>query len=176
MLFRSRKLSKRISAFISNLHSGSYVVGLWAGYFLYVIRKRRTPLKLPRWAVALGWALSTALALTILFSVRPFFDPAKEYKRLGSALYAGMHRFGWGMSVSWVVLACTMGHGGFVNTFLSWKVFIPLGRLSFCVYLISYWLQSLFYLSARQDVSYDLYTGVSRCAITRSIKSSTNRA
>lgn len=142
---------------------GPYIVGLWAGYILYLVRGRRAPLKLPKLIVLLGWMLSTAVALTILFSAKPFFDPQQEYHRLGSAFYAGLHRFGWGLCIAWTVLACTLGYGGFINTLLCWKPFIPLGRLTFCTYLISYAIQQLYYFSARQAITYDLYTGVSRC-------------
>ena len=80
--------------------------------------------------------------------------------------YGSLNRFAWAVAVAWVILACVKGYGctysillsinqveiyftqmnrciisrfwlaDFINDILSWKGFIPLGRLSYCVYLI----------------------------------------
>jgi peptidoglycan/LPS O-acetylase OafA/YrhL len=137
---------------------GPYLVGLWAGYLLFSFSNKRTRLQLPRWAVMAGWCISTGTAFAIIFGIKPWFDMGAEIPNLDAAFYAGFHRFAWGVVISWVIIACTQGYGGFVNTFLSWKVFMPLGRLTFCVYLISFQLQGLFHNRVRQAVSYDAYT------------------
>ena len=51
-------------------------------------------------------------------------------------VYGTFHRLAWGLCLSWVVLACQHGFGGFINDFLSWEGFAPLSRLTFVVYLL----------------------------------------
>lgn len=43
---------------------------------------------------------------------------------------------------------------GFINRLLSWKGFLPLSRLSYCVYLIHYSYLDVFYASNRKLVYY----------------------
>ncbi|GBM82866.1 Nose resistant to fluoxetine protein 6 [Araneus ventricosus] len=47
-----------------------------------------------------------------------------------------LHRVAWTLGVAWVVVNCATGQAGVVNYILSWKCFIPLGRLTYCAYLI----------------------------------------
>ncbi|XP_064457672.1 nose resistant to fluoxetine protein 6-like [Ornithodoros turicata] len=53
-----------------------------------------------------------------------------------SVLYASLHRTGWGLGIAWIVFACITGHGGIVNSMLSWKSLVPVSRLSYVIYLL----------------------------------------
>lgn len=59
-----------------------------------------------------------------------------EYTTLESAFYLAFHRVGWGLGLAWIVFACVHGYGGPVNTFLCWSVFQPLGKLTYCTFLV----------------------------------------
>lgn len=50
-----------------------------------------------------------------------------------------------------------MSHAGFINNILSWKGFLPLGRLTYCVYLIHYDYINLFYSAMRKQYYYTLF-------------------
>ena len=50
--------------------------------------------------------------------------------------YGSFHRLAWSVAVGWLIFACVHGYGGPVNRFLSWKVFTPLSRLTYVVYLV----------------------------------------
>ena len=52
------------------------------------------------------------------------------------AFYNGFHRLAWALVLSWVIFACTKGLGGPINTFLSWRAWAPLARMSYCMYLV----------------------------------------
>ena len=52
------------------------------------------------------------------------------------AIYNGFHRLAWSLVLSWVIFACTKGLGGPINTFLSWRAWAPLARMSYCMYLV----------------------------------------
>nr|KAG5705741.1 hypothetical protein BaRGS_027400 [Batillaria attramentaria] len=54
----------------------------------------------------------------------------------------------WAFSVSWVVIACVTGNGGFVNTILSWPALIPLSRLTYCIYLLHIMMMELYLYNA----------------------------
>merc|ERR1711874_83947 len=41
----------------------------------------------------------------------------------------------WALIIGWIVLACTSGYGGFINSILSWEGWLPLSRLSYGAYL-----------------------------------------
>lgn len=113
-----------------------YLVGILLGYLLHVNKKSQR--KLPKYAVVLGWAAAIAIALAVLFGLVGLLDP-KEVHKIDDAtrvIYGSFHRFAWSIAVAWVIFACVQGQGSLVNDFLSWKAFAPLGRLTYCVYLI----------------------------------------
>jgi len=137
---------------------GPYAVGLWAGYLLYKTANKK--IKLSKFVVLAGWMLSTGTALAILYGIIPWFNPDNEIPEALGAFYAGTHRFAWGIVIAWIIFACSRGYGGPVNAFLSWKAFIPLGRLTFCVYLISLTLQMAYTARTLQPITYDSYVTV----------------
>lgn len=47
-----------------------------------------------------------------MFSVTIFYYPEYKYSTVESALYAGLHRFGWSYFTGWLVLACVTGYAG----------------------------------------------------------------
>ncbi|KAM3599105.1 uncharacterized protein V6R79_000090 [Siganus canaliculatus] len=52
------------------------------------------------------------------------------------ALYQGLHRPLWALAVTWIILACEEGYGGFIKTLLSLGFWVPLSNISFACYLI----------------------------------------
>ena len=88
--------------------------------------------------VAVGWCLSTVMALAIVYGLTPYLDETEvpDIKPIVKLTYGPLHRTAWGMVIGWIIVACSRGYGGFVNRFLSWKGFLPLSRLTYCVYLI----------------------------------------
>ncbi len=130
------------------------------GYLLF--RLGRKKVHLPKLVVLIGWMLSTATALTLIFGVKADYDPDHVTNSVAAGFYAGLSRFVWGLVIVWIIFACVQGHGGWINDFLCWKVFIPLGRLSFCVYVSSLSVQYMLQLTLRQPVVFDKYHVVRR--------------
>ena len=52
---------------------------------------------------------------------------------------------------------------GFVNRLLSWKGFLPLGRLCYCVYLIHYDFLNVYYSAMRKQFYYTLFEQFTAC-------------
>lgn len=40
------------------------------------------------------------------------------------------------MALAWVVIACSTGHGGFLNSILSYTPLYPFSRVTYCAYLV----------------------------------------
>ena len=147
---------------------GPYIVGIILGYVLYLRKKNPTRFQnIPTILILVGWLLSTALALSIIYGPIPLFYPENEemaYSAWYSLVYGGVHRYVWGMVIAWIIFACVNGNGGLINEFLSWKLFIPLGRLTFCMYVSSYHLQMIYHMSqGLHPVSTTSYTLVRTC-------------
>ncbi|XP_076347526.1 nose resistant to fluoxetine protein 6-like [Tachypleus tridentatus] len=109
---------------------GPYCVGIFAAYLL--LKHRNMKIK-PVFQV-IGWCLAIACNLSVIYGIYPWNKgnlPSNEV----AALYTATHRTAWSLGIAWLTVACVTGHGGPVNALLSWKAFIPLGRLSYLSYL-----------------------------------------
>ncbi|XP_021367674.1 nose resistant to fluoxetine protein 6-like isoform X2 [Mizuhopecten yessoensis] len=133
---------------------GPYIVGIVAGYILYV---NEGNYKLSKGLNMLLWFLMTVTGSVVTYGV---YGPATgtNWDPSIAALYNATHRTVWGVCVSWVVVACVTGYGGFINTLLSWKAFIPLGRLTYCVYLVHPLLLFYFTATMRHTIYVTNYT------------------
>ncbi|PSN55352.1 hypothetical protein C0J52_01840 [Blattella germanica] len=116
--------------------AGPYFIGIALGYLLHNLRGK--PIKIPKMYVVLGWLLAMASCVAVVFGAAVFYNDEHEYSVLESGIYAGLHRSIWALSIAWMAFACIKGYGGPVDTFLSWKLFVPLSRLTYCAYLCHY--------------------------------------
>ncbi|XP_071156465.1 nose resistant to fluoxetine protein 6-like isoform X2 [Mytilus edulis] len=111
---------------------GPYLVGMFTGYVLY---RTNCKCRINRYINLFVWIVAAGLAIIILYGL---YDEINGHPMSVNvaALYNTVHRTLWGACVCWVIFACATGNGGYVNTILSWKAFIPLSRLTYCAYLI----------------------------------------
>ncbi|XP_033763774.1 nose resistant to fluoxetine protein 6-like [Pecten maximus] len=127
---------------------GPYIVGIITGYILY---KTEGKYKIKPALNILIWAFVTALACMVLYGT--YQESIGHAMSVGiAALYNAVHKSLWGVCVCWVVFACVTGNGGFVNTLLSWSPFVPLGRLTYCAYLVHPIVMTIYYRTLRQTV------------------------
>ncbi|CDW54132.1 nose resistant to fluoxetine protein 6 [Trichuris trichiura] len=122
---------------------GPFLVGLIFGYYMH---KVNMSVKMSRVFVALGWLTCTGAAMGLLFGLQEY-SRFYEIDYIGMLVYAGFSRTIWAIVLAWISLACTSGYGGPVNDFLSWKIWIPLSRLTYCLYLVHPILIQAFYAS-----------------------------
>ncbi|XP_065344965.1 nose resistant to fluoxetine protein 6-like [Cloeon dipterum] len=113
------------------MRASPYLIGMALGYFL----SKKTRVPLPRWSVALGWLVSTALALAVIFLILIPYSEGFVQNALEAAFYSSLHKPAWAISLSWIIWACVNGYGGIVDKILSWKYFVPASKLTFCCYL-----------------------------------------
>lgn len=94
--------------------------------------------KISRVMNAVGWFVAAFCAVCTVFMKYPWYiktNPTSEGVKLFMAF---LDRILWSLFLSWFTMACATGRGGFVNRVLSSDIFVPLGKLSFGVYLIHY--------------------------------------
>jgi peptidoglycan/LPS O-acetylase OafA/YrhL len=122
-----------------------YLFGLALGYLLHQLRHVER-LALPTVMNLWIWMVAAATALTTVYGVSDYnliLDPALRNgdnwpTREERSVYNGFSKIAWSLSIGWVILACVKGRGGPVNAFLSWTGWVPVARLSFCIYLVQY--------------------------------------
>ncbi|XP_033764329.1 nose resistant to fluoxetine protein 6-like [Pecten maximus] len=109
-----------------------YIVGILTGFALHECECK---FKLNKWLNLLCWLVAAGVACSVLYGLYGAITGSSISVPV-SSLYNTVNRAAWGACVCWVIFACATGNGGFVNTLLSWKAFVPLSRLSYAAYLI----------------------------------------
>uniref|UniRef100_A0A7E4ZTZ0 NRF domain-containing protein n=1 Tax=Panagrellus redivivus TaxID=6233 RepID=A0A7E4ZTZ0_PANRE len=108
-----------------------YIVGMLTGVLLHSYKK----LKIPIIVQVLGWIMTFSIACGCLLSLKSFF--LGHVIPLGwRTLFSAASKPLWGVALSWIVVTCYYGYGSFINSFMSWTIWVPLGRLSYSTYLV----------------------------------------
>ncbi|XP_049267830.1 nose resistant to fluoxetine protein 6 [Rhipicephalus sanguineus] len=114
---------------------------------------------------ALLWCIALSCGLGCVFMKLDWNingERASETKRMVTAF---IDRILWSVCIAWFWFTCTTGRGGFVNRFLSWNGFVPLGRLSFGVYLIHLPFYNLMHRISRERRFFSHFVLVSNCFV-----------
>ena len=144
-----------------------YVMGLVLGYLLHKLKSKKIPrfhtlVNLAVWLVAAVLACATVYGPTkanILKDVTVSLPISPDYpSRAERSTYNGFSKISWSLAVCWVILACVKGRGGAVNAFLSWGLWIPIARLSYCIYLIQYTV--IFWYNSQLDFAFNYSNAV----------------
>jgi len=121
-----------------------YVTGILFGWLLHKMRSQQK-LQLSSFVVIWIWAAVGAIGSAVVYGLFPYqqeFGESMNRALVGSPAvritYNGLHRLCWSVCLSWVILACVKGAGGPINHILSWNAWIPLARMSYCIYLVHY--------------------------------------
>ncbi|XP_039271604.2 nose resistant to fluoxetine protein 6-like [Styela clava] len=133
---------------------GVYVIGLATGYVIHVTKRK---IKMNEVFVTLMWGAVIAVELSVIYG---FCGPILyNYTPSNNVMYFynAVSRPVWALGLSWVTIACVSGYGGPINSFLSWKFFVPLSRLSFCAYLIHPLIVSYIYISREYEMHFAIY-------------------
>jgi len=136
---------------------GSYLVGILFAHFTY---SHPNISKLSRKVVFTGWILSLSTLLVVAFVLYPAHQgniPPTGF----AAAYSAIARILWACSLAWITFASRQGIGGFFTRVLSFKVWVPLSRLTYCAYLVHPFVMAQFYGSQLQPFDYSFAIMVS---------------
>jgi peptidoglycan/LPS O-acetylase OafA/YrhL len=64
------------------------------------------------------------------------------------------------MAIGWIILACHLSYGGIVNKFLSLSFWLPISKLSYCIYLIHLPIQLIYLGTIRQPQFFSNFRAV----------------
>ncbi|XP_067686889.1 O-acyltransferase like protein-like [Haliotis asinina] len=138
---------------------GVFAVGMILGATL---QRTKCQIRMPRYVLVLGWQVIITIGLLCTYVTYDDFGEGQTPWDVDTRIvHETLYRPLWGVFVSWVILVCCTGHGGFVNSILSWSAWIPLGRLTYGAYLVHPALLSYTEYSVRSlryaDVTYVSY-------------------
>jgi len=118
-----------------------YLVGILLGYILHKTRGKKLQID-PRINL-FCWQAAFLAAFAVVYGL--YDQHERPLTKLEIALYNGLQRIAWSVSLSWVIFSCNKGYGGIVNDFLSWAFFVPLAKISFMTYLIHAIVETFMY-------------------------------
>jgi PREDICTED: similar to CG5892 CG5892-PA len=119
-------------------HFAPFGIGILVGYFLLKFCEDSESWSIPSKARFIFWLLLPLSSLSILILAH-FWNVAQEAGELNKiikTLFAAFQRPIWCLGIAWITLCCGTGKGGVFNDLLSWRGFVPLSRLSFCIYTV----------------------------------------
>ena len=129
-----------------------YLVGILLGYILHHTRGKQ--LIINEQLNIVVWQIAFLAAFAIVYGL---YDARVSMSGtlLAATLYNTFQRMVWALALSWVIFACVKGYGGPINDFLSWSVFAPLARLTYCSYLFHMSVLQIFSTSVLSTFSSD---------------------
>ncbi|KAF8796720.1 Nose resistant to fluoxetine protein 6 like protein [Argiope bruennichi] len=129
-----------------------YLIGIALAYFLFR-RKQINAGKLSRVALSVGWAIASGITFTAMFGLYH-----QNPSTVASSFYNALNRSCFAFGLAWVIFVCINGQGGVVNSILSWKLLIPLSRLTFCAYLLHPILELVYFYSVTRLIEFSHLT------------------
>ncbi|VDL81477.1 unnamed protein product [Nippostrongylus brasiliensis] len=99
-----------------------YLIGIGVGYILANAKGKK-----PR----LHW---------LKFSRSQTTHHYRCFSKFVRATYNNFSRIGWALAVSWVIAANHLGWGGPIAPFMDHALWQPLGRLSYCAYIVHFYV------------------------------------
>ncbi|KAG8181950.1 hypothetical protein JTE90_026891 [Oedothorax gibbosus] len=131
-----------------------YLVGIGLAYYLYKRRESACG-KNSLVTLSLGWLISSGIVLACMFGLYH-----RHMSVLEMSFYNAFNRTCFAGGLAWVIYVCITGQGGVVNKILSFKLFIPLGRLTYCAYLVHPIVIQATYMSMKAMIEFSHITMV----------------
>lgn len=138
---------------------GSWMMGILVGYLLHLCEGRT--IKICSKLVTLGWILTTGLIAAVIFIQYPLRqENYLNVPLIADTLYDALKPICWGLALGWIILACHLSHGNVVKRFLSLSLWLPISKLSFCIYLMHLPVQAYFLATLRGPVYFTPTNGL----------------
>ncbi|XP_066291088.1 nose resistant to fluoxetine protein 6-like [Branchiostoma lanceolatum] len=125
---------------------GPYMIGMLLGYLLLQTNRAVPDTRKTKVLMLLGWMVCSAVSILITIPKFTFCTYGMVLQSEGSIRiktttfdnpgWMAFYRSLFATSVAWLVYACSVGYGGLMTEFLSWRGWAPLSRLSYAAYLV----------------------------------------
>lgn len=126
----------------------SWMVGILIAYIMH--RMEGKVVVLSNKIKFLGWTLTAVVVTTAIFGQYPLHqENSSENPLIADAIYESMKGLFWSLALGWTILSCHFSFGGFIKGFLSLPIWLPISKLSFCIYLVHIPLQMIYSASTR---------------------------
>ncbi|KAL3187932.1 hypothetical protein MRX96_000544 [Rhipicephalus microplus] len=112
---------------------GAFFIGMVTGEFL----SHRKKITIHKALVILGWLCCLGSLLALIHAPFKWNRGLELPGTEASAAYGAFSRVLWAACICWIVIACSHGHGGWLNDLLSLRCWQPLSRLLFSLYMVS---------------------------------------
>ncbi|XP_023222900.1 nose resistant to fluoxetine protein 6-like [Centruroides sculpturatus] len=132
--------------------NGAFSVGLLAGY---LIAEHSSVIIRLKYQV-LGWCFTIGCSLAML-CLPHHLGKTPEPNVAGTVLYMTFHQTAWALAMAWIAVMCALGYGGPIQKTLSFKLIIPLSRLSFTAFLLHEVVIRTRYSTIRQTLIFSHY-------------------
>ena len=132
----------------------TYGVGLLLGIALYDLESIKTRLQKRSFVTKFlasfwVWVLMFVLMAAVVFGCYPTAN-GHTMSVAASVLYNCTFRLLWGILVALMIFLCTLGYGGFINSILSSKYWVPFARVNYTTYIIHF-LCLVFYMNTAEQ-------------------------
>ncbi|XP_077990383.1 O-acyltransferase like protein-like [Glandiceps talaboti] len=126
-----------------------YLVGIILGYVLHNLNGQEK--KINRWLNAFLWLIVFSVGIYVVYS-RTW--QGQSLPITYSYVYELLHRTLFSVCIAWVIYACATGNAGFINTFLSWRMWLPLAKMNYVAYLVHLTIIQIYTGSSRYMLYY----------------------
>ncbi|RZF47022.1 hypothetical protein LSTR_LSTR013813 [Laodelphax striatellus] len=113
-----------------------WLLGILVGYLLC-----QEGVKISKTQAIYGWVLSTLPFACIVTISRYIHWEGVQHNLTLSSIHNGLNNTAWAILMAWIIVACETGYGGPLKSFLTWRGFQPISRLSYSIYLIGLGIQ-----------------------------------
>ncbi|KRY38711.1 Nose resistant to fluoxetine protein 6, partial [Trichinella spiralis] len=189
---------EKLDAYVKNVfvkpysHCCSYLVGIALGYFIYKMKNK--PYKFSKRTRKVLWIVSLLFNATTVFGIYDYAKgavcSAMRWSSTAKGLYACLSRLSWPITIAMIIMLCLNSKNcmrlffklgrivflfdhiftGFVNRWLSMRMWKPLSRLSYCAALIHPMITATLLLTLRESfhvtICNVIYNAVSVTCIT----------
>ncbi|XP_047105843.1 nose resistant to fluoxetine protein 6-like [Schistocerca piceifrons] len=155
--FRENKVFQKLYV-PSHNRATPYLLGVMAGILVY--RGRNLKRKMNEVSSFVVFVTYWCVGVALLFSAYVFFIPGRPYNALEAAIYGALNRPAMALLICIYGSFPVISNSKIILNFLSAKIFVILGRLSFAAYLIHTIPQIYDQGSLRQPRHIDAYSGV----------------
>ncbi|XP_022233577.2 nose resistant to fluoxetine protein 6 isoform X2 [Drosophila obscura] len=151
----------RLIYYTTHARAMPWLIGLLFGYYLHSEGSRRR--RLSKWLALVLWIVALSLFATVIFAVYPYTQSgAKGISPLAGAFFLCCGRIAWPLSLCWLIWACQNGLAPVVNSLLSWSLWQPLSRLSYCLYIWHLMVETANVARSKSSLHFSNYDAILR--------------